>query len=66
MIKKVKNTVSRTYVINDLKGKQIVRRFYKKELQKTNKKEFRIKKIIKRKGDDLHVKLKGYNRSFNS
>ena len=66
MIKKVKNTVSRTYVINDLKGKQIVRRFYKEELQKTNQKEFRIKKIIKRKGDDLHVKLKGYNRSFNS
>ena len=66
MIKKVKNTVSRTYVINDLKGKQIVRRFYKEELQKTNQKEFRIKKIIKRKCDDLHVKLKGYNRSFNS
>ena len=32
VIKKVKNTVPWTHVISDLKGKQIVRRFYKKEL----------------------------------
>ena len=33
----------------------------KKELQKTNQQEFRIEKLIKRKGDELYVKGKGYN-----
>ena len=35
-------------------------------MQKTNQKEFRIKKVIRRKGDKLYVKWKGYNNSFNS
>ena len=55
-----------TYVINDLKGEEIVGRFYQKELQKTNQKEFRVEKVIKRKGDKLYVKWKGYDSSFNS
>ena len=38
LIKKVKNTVPWTYVISDLKGEEIVRTFYKKELQKINQK----------------------------
>ena len=38
----------------------------KKKLQKTNKKEFRIEKVIKREGDKLNVKWKGYNNSYNS
>ena len=37
----------------------------KKELQKTNQKEFRIEKVLKRKDDKLYVKWKGYNNSFN-
>ena len=36
MIKKVKNTVLWTYVINDLNGEEIIGTFYEKELQKTN------------------------------
>ena len=40
--------------------------FMKKELQKTNQQEFRIGKVIKRKGDQLYVKWKGYDNSFNS
>ena len=32
--------------INDLNGEKIVGTFYKKELQKTNKKEFKIEKVI--------------------
>ena len=55
-----------TYVISDLNGEEIVRSFYEKELQKTNQKQFRIEKVIKRKGNKLHVKWKGYNNSFNS
>ena len=42
VIKKVKNTVSWTYVINDLNGEEIIGTFYEKELQKTNQQEFKI------------------------
>ena len=65
-IKKVKNTVPRTYVINDLNGEEIPGTFYEKELQKTNQEEFRIEKVIRRKGDKIYVEWKGYNNSFNS
>ena len=51
--------------INDLNGKEIIGTFYEKELQKTNKKEFRIEKVLQKKGDKLYVKWKGYNNSFN-
>ena len=66
VIKKVKNTVPWTYVINDLNGEEITGTFYEKELQKTNQEEFRIEKVIRRKGDKLYVKWKGYNNLFNS
>ena len=66
VIKKVKNTVPWTYVINYLNGEWIIGAFYEKELQKGNQKEFRIEKVIKRKGDKLCVKWKGYDNSFNS
>ena len=52
--------------VNDLNGEEIIGSFYEKELRKTNQKEFRIEKVIKRKGDQLYVKWKGYNNSFNS
>ena len=65
-ISKIKNTVPWTYVINDLNGEEIVGTFYEKELQKTNQKEFRIEKVLKKKGDKLYVKWKGYDNSFNS
>ena len=38
----------------------------KTNCKKTNQKEFRIEKVIKRKGDKLYVKCKGYNNLFNS
>ena len=66
MIKKVNNTVPWTYVMNDFNGEEILGTFYKKVLQKTNQKKFRIEKIIKKKGDKIYVKWKGYNNSFNS
>ena len=64
VIKRVKNTVPWTYVINDLNGEEITGTFYEKELQKTNQEEFRIEKVIRRKGDKFYVKWKGYNNSF--
>ena len=61
-----KNAVPWTYVISDLIGEEIVRSFYEKKLQKSNQNEFRIEKLIKRKGNKLYVKWKRYNNSFNS
>ena len=55
-ISKIKNTVPWTYVINDLNGEKIIGTFYEKELQKTNQKEFRIEKVLKKKADTLYVK----------
>ena len=66
MIKKFKNTVPWTYVINDLDVEEIIGTFHEKEPQKTNQQEFRIEKVIKKKDDKLYVKLKDYDSSFNS
>ena len=58
-----------TYVINDLNGDEIICTFYEKELQKTNqkkKKKNRIEKVIRKKGNKLYVKWKGYDNSFNN
>ena len=60
VISKINNTVPWTYVINDLNGEEIIGTFYEKDLQKTNQKEFRIEKVIKKKGNKLYVKWKGY------
>ena len=49
VIKKVKNTVPWTYVINDLNDDEIIGTFYEKELQKTNQQELMIEKLIKKK-----------------
>ena len=65
-IKKIKNTVPWTYVIDDLNGEEITGTFYEKELQKIDQQEFRIEKVIKKKGDKLDVKWKVYDNSFNS
>ena len=66
MIKQIKNTATWTYVINDLNGERIIGTFYENELQRTNQQEFRIEKVIKKNGDKLYVKWKGYDNSFNS
>ena len=63
---KIKNTVPQTYIINDLNGEETMGTFYEKELQKTNQQEFAIENVIKRKGDKLSVKWKGYDNSLNS
>ena len=66
VINKIKNTVPWTYVISDLNGEKITGSFYEKELQNISQKEFRIEKILKRKGDKLYVKWKGYENRFNN
>ena len=66
MIKRVKNTVPWTYVINDLDAEENIVTFCEKELQKTNREEIRIRKEIKKKRNKLYAKWKGYDNSFNS
>ena len=66
VVNKIQNTVPWTYLINDLNGEEIKSSFYEKELQKTDQKEFRIEKVIKKKGNKLYVKWKCYDNSFNS
>ena len=39
-----------------LSGREIVGTFYEKKLKKINQKQFRVEKVIKRKGDLLYVK----------
>ena len=48
-----------------LTEKILLKRFTKKELQKSKQKEIRIEKVLK-KSDKLYVKGKRYNNSFNS
>ena len=57
VIKRVKITVLWTYIVSDLKGEEIT---------KNKIKEFRVQKVIKRKGDKLYVRWKGYDNSFNN
>ena len=49
IVNKIKNIVPWTYTIRDLNGEQIIGSFYEKELEKTNQKEFRIEKVLKKK-----------------
>ena len=66
VISKIKNTAPWTYVTSDCNGEEVTGSFYGKELQKTSQKKIRIEKVLKRKGDKLYVKWKGYNNCFNS
>ena len=61
-LKKVTKTVICTYVIEDLNGEEIVGQFYKKELQKTNQKEFKVDNFFnswigKKKDDNIYNEL---------
>ena len=52
--------------MEDPNGEKIVGMSHEREWQKTNETEFRIKKVIKRNGDKLHVRWKGYDNSFSN
>ena len=45
VIKKIKNTVPWTYVIDDLNGEEITEIFYENELQKIDQQKFTIEKV---------------------
>ena len=45
---------------------KLLERFTKKNCKKQIKRSLGLKNVIKRKGDKLYLKWKGYNNSFNS
>ena len=49
-----------------MNGEEIAESFYEKELQKNSQEKCRIEKVLKRKGDKLYIKWKGYFIRFNS
>ena len=55
-----------TYKIQDYNGEVIQGTFYEQEIQKTTQDIYRIEKVIKRKGNKVFVKWKGYPDDFNS
>ena len=54
-----------SFPVSIVNEEEICGTFYEKELQKTNQKEFRVKRVIKRKGNK-YVKWKRFDNSFNS
>ena len=66
MITKINDTVLWTYAISELNGEPINGSFFENELQQTSREKFRIENLLKRKGDKLYVKWKGYDNSFSS
>ena len=52
--------------MQDLHENLVKGTFYEQEMQLTQQKDFRIEKVLKRKGDKIFVKWKGYDSSFNS
>ena len=67
MIKKVKNTVPWTYVINDFNGEENCLNFLWKIIaKKTTQIELRVEKVIRTKGNKLYVKWKSYDNFFDS
>ena len=59
VIEKVKNIVPCKYAISNLKKEEIVGTFYEKNKKKRITKILELKKVIKRKFDNLYVKCKG-------
>ena len=66
VIKKLKVIYRGLVLLAILTAIKIFETFYEKELQKANKKGFRVEKVIKRKSDKLYIKWKNYNSSLNS
>lgn len=65
-VSRVLYTIPPTYKIKDYNNDEIQGSFYRKELQKSAQKVYRIEKVLKRSKNKMYVKWKGYPNSFNS
>ena len=67
LLQKLKIMCHGHVLLTILMEKKLLEHFTKMNCQKKkSRKEFRIEKVIKRKGDKLYVKWKGYDNSFNN
>ena len=66
VIKKVKKHCTMVKCYQCSSSRRDCKNFFEKEVQKTNQKEYRVEKVIKRKCNKLHGERKGYDSSFNS
>ena len=65
-LKKLKTLCRGHILLVIVRENKLLERFSKKNWKKTNQKEFRVKKVIKRKGDKLYVEWEGYYNLVNS
>ena len=65
-VSSVLDTSPVTYKLIDFNNEEIKGTFYEQELQKTKQDTYRIEKVLKKKGNKLFVKWKGYGPEFNS
>ena len=63
---KVKNTVPWTFTIKEFNSEGKLGIIFEKKLQDVTQRESRIEKVIKKRGNKLCVKWKGFDNSFNS
>ena len=68
VLKKFKTLCLGHMLLVIFKVKKLLERFTKKNCikKKKNQEEFRVEKVMKKKGDKLYVKWKGYDSSLNS
>ena len=66
LLQKLKTLFHSHMLLEILKVKKLLERFTKKCRKKTNQKYLKVKNVIKKKGDKLYVKWKGYDNSFDS
>ena len=62
----LKLTVKNTLLVTTLMVNLLLEVFMKKNCKKLDKKNLEVENAIKRKGDKLCIKWKGYDKSFNS
>ena len=65
-VSEVKHTNPITYSVKDLIGEPAKGTFYEQELQAPVQEIFRIERVIRRAGNRVYVKWKGYSNAFNS
>ena len=65
-LKKLKIMYYGNMLLVVLMVKKFLERFMTKNWKKTNHQEFRTENVIKRKGEELYVKLKDYDNYINS
>ena len=54
------------YELRDLAGEDMKGTFYREQLQKTKQDIYRVEKVVRKRGDEVLVKWRGYPEKFNT